>query len=101
MAKDLTKIAQNAEKYKNDPETAKIIRVAAEQIENNNMQVAQLNQQNKDIIDAIKAKGIDVPTFKLLLNEKGKQKDQRELEIENLEEISESAEKIFKNKREE
>lgn len=98
MAKDLTKIAQNAEKYGNDSELSAVIRETANQIENNNKSIAQLNQQNKEIIEALKAKGVDVPTFKFLLSQKGKPKTQIENELESLEEISDSATKIFKTK---
>lgn len=94
----LNKMAQNAQDYKNNEEITKFIRSATDEIEKYERQMVDLKQQIKDIHEAVKAKGIDLPTFKYLMEQKQVNKEVHENELEILEELKESSDKIYKNK---
>lgn len=94
----LNKMAQNAQDYKNNEEITKFIRSATDEIEKYERQIVDIKQQIKDIHEAVKSKGIDLPTFKYLMEQKQVNKEVHENELEVLEELKESSDKIYKTK---
>lgn len=96
MSEKQQKLLEKMEEYKNDKETSATIREAVKQIQTNNVGLDQLKQQNKDIMQSIKDKGIDMPTFNFLLKESNKPEEFRDSEINLLEEATDAINKIFK-----
>lgn len=92
-------IQSNLELYKNDSDLSTVIREAVEQILQNEKNMDQIKKQTKDITTALKEKGIDMKTFSIILSQQRKPLEQRNLEIETMEEVNDAVEKIFKMKK--